>query len=121
MSPPRTHPQAAWLDEQRDVVPALLPHLGVVELLVREAGQAEAGVGDAEPLCIVAEDLGSDVDERTLLRRDHLPSLFPAVQQDQRVQFPHDSSPPSHCRGKCRGAVAQVKCGVSRRSYLKDI
>jgi hypothetical protein len=76
-----TDPQAAGLDRQDDPVPTLFPGLVILEALVRQAGQAEAGIGDADLRGLVGHDLGCDIDEPLVLRLDHLSCLFTAMDE----------------------------------------
>jgi hypothetical protein len=64
-------------------VAALLPYLIVGQTFVRQPRQAETGVGDADPACIVGQDLSGDVHQAAPLGLDHFPGLRAAVDQYQ--------------------------------------
>ena len=75
--------QAAWLYEEGDLVAPLLPCSVVLELLMGEARQAEACVGNADPACFIAHDFRRDVDQGTLFGLNHLPRNVASVDQNQ--------------------------------------
>ena len=62
---------------------AALPDFVVRQLLVREAGEAEAAVGNADPAILIGHDLGCDVGQRALFRLQHQAGALAAMRQDQ--------------------------------------
>jgi len=63
---------------------------------MRERGDTEPRVTDADVLTFVSHHLSGDVYQGTLLLRDHLPSLFVPVHENELmdpvgcVSFPHN-------------------------------
>ena len=57
-------------------MPVLLPSLVVWEAFVREGGQTETGVADADILPLIGENFRGNVNKRTLPLGDHLPRPF---------------------------------------------
>ena len=87
LQPPR-------LDQQRAAVAGAAPGLVIGQPLVRQGGEAPAGIGDAEALGVLGHDLGGDIDQAALPDRHHLPCLLSPMRQDEPVDFPHEPTPP---------------------------
>jgi hypothetical protein len=64
-------------------MPLLLPSLVFWEAFVRERGQTETGVTDADILPFIGQNLGCDVDEGTLMHWDHLSRPFVPMHQNK--------------------------------------
>ena len=85
--------QPAGFDQQGAAVAGAAPGLVVGQALVRQRGEAPAGIGDAEALGILRHHLGGDIDQAALVDRDHVPCLVPSMRQDEPVDFPHEPIP----------------------------
>ncbi|WP_246338189.1 hypothetical protein [Azospirillum oleiclasticum] len=81
--------QGSGLDHQRDVVPDPFPPVGVGQPAMRQGGQAEPRIGDAECRVFHREHRRGHVDEVTFIRCDQTPGLFLAVLEHQLVNVTH--------------------------------
>jgi hypothetical protein len=88
--------QPAGFHEKRHHVPLFFPWRVVGEPLVRQGGQAKAGVGNADPLRLIREHFCGNVDQRAHLWLDHLTSSFAAVDE--------------HQAGDAKGRIAVAHC-----------